>query len=61
MMTWAQGKVLPTSITLDRINPDKGYTRRNVRLVCHAVNSFRGRMKDKEMLQMAKQIVKNMS
>jgi len=29
----------------------------NVRLVCHAVNAFRGRMSDSEMLSMAKSIV----
>jgi hypothetical protein len=56
-MTWAQGKVLPTSITLDRIDPFGDYTIDNVRLLCHAVNSFRGRMSDAEMISMARAIV----
>ncbi len=56
-MTWAQGKVLPTSITLDRIIPEKGYTIKNIRLICHAVNSFRGRMSDADMIDMARAII----
>lgn len=56
-MTWAKGKLLPTSITLDRIDHDGGYTSGNVRLLCHAVNSFRGRMSDDEMIAMARSIV----
>lgn len=59
-MTWAQGRLLPTSITLDRIVPGRGYAKGNVRLVCHAVNSFRGQMTDSEMLDMAKAIVTNL-
>lgn len=56
-MTWAKGKLLGTSITLDRIDHDGGYTVGNVRLLCHAVNSFRGRMSDAEMVAMARAIV----
>lgn len=56
-MTWAQGKLMPTSITLDRINPEVGYEIKNIRLVCHAINSFKGRMGDAEMLKMAMAIV----
>jgi len=59
-MTWAQGKVLPTSVTLDRLDPECGYTIENIRFVCHAVNSFRGRMSDDEMFNMAMAIVVNM-
>jgi len=56
-MTWAQGKVLPTSISLDRIDPEGGYSADNLRLVCHAVNAFKGRMTDAEMIDMARAIV----
>lgn len=56
-MTWAQGKLLPTSITLDRIDQTQGYHVHNLRLVCHAVNTFRGSMTDAEMLAMARAIV----
>lgn len=59
-MTWAKGAVLPTSISLDRIDPDGGYSSDNLRLVCHAVNAFRGRMSDDELFVMALAIVTNM-
>lgn len=59
-MTWAQGKVLPTSISLDRIDPNGGYSAVNLRLVCQSVNAFRGRMTDDEMFHMALAIVTNM-
>lgn len=59
-MTWNKGTVLPTSISLDRIEPKGGYSADNLRLVCHAVNAFKGRMSDAEMLVMAKAIVDNM-
>ncbi len=60
-MTWGQGRITPTSMSLDRIDPDAPYTVNNVRLVCHAINAFRGRMTDAEMLTMARAIVDNMS
>lgn len=56
-MTWAKGTVLPTSLSLDRINPNGGYSADNVRLVCHAINAFRGRMTDAEMFQMAHALI----
>jgi hypothetical protein len=58
-LTWGQGKVKPNSISLDRINPDEGYSASNLRLICHAINAFRGVMSDAEMLVMAKAIVAN--
>ena len=60
VMTWRQGRVLPTSISFDRIDSNSDYVQNNVRFVCHAVNSFRGRMSDAEMLVMAKAIVNYM-
>lgn len=56
-LTWAQGRILPTSLSLDRINSEDGYSKENIRLVCQAVNAFKGRMSDAEMLVMAKAIV----
>ena len=60
-MTWAKGTVLPTSLFLDRIDHTQGYSADNLRLVCHAVNAFKGRMSDAEMLAMAKAIVANLN
>jgi len=59
-MVWGKGRVMPNSLSLDRIDADQGYSKGNVRLVCHAINAFRGRMTDAEMLDMAKAIVANL-
>lgn len=59
-MTWGKGKLMPTSISLDRYDGTKGYELDNIRLVCYQVNTFRGRWSDAQMLQMAKAIVANM-
>lgn len=59
-MTWRQGRILPTSISLDRIDSDRGYEPGNVRLVCYSVNAFRNIMSDEQMLEMARAIVTNM-
>lgn len=48
----------PYSVSLDRKNSKLGYTKKNVRLICMAVNTFRGQMSDGEMLTIAKAIVK---
>jgi hypothetical protein len=57
VMTWARGTVLPTSLSLDRINPNGGYSVDNIRLICHAINAFKGRMLDTEMIEMARAII----
>ena len=61
-MVWGkrQGPV-PNSISMDRIDSNGGYSIDNLRLVCHAVNAFKGRMSDAEMLAMAKAIVANLN
>ncbi len=59
-MTWAEGNFTATSMSIDRIDCDKGYTKDNVRLVCYQVNTFRGRWSDDQMLAMARAIVGNM-
>lgn len=53
-MTWAsgQGRPMPTSISLDRIDQKRDYTHDNVRLVCNAINNFRGTMSDDELRAM---------
>jgi hypothetical protein len=56
-MTWNKGKLLPTSLSLDRIDQTQGYSIGNVRLVCFAVNTFRGRWSDDVMFEMATAIV----
>ena len=59
-LTWSQGKWLPTSISMDRIDNSKGYVHGNVRLVCASVNSFKGTMNDAELLKMADVLVRHM-
>lgn len=41
----------------DRIDPDGGYVKENVRLVLFCVNAFKGRMTDEDVLSVAKAIV----
>jgi hypothetical protein len=57
IMTWGRGKIEATSLSLDRIDPDRDYELKNIRFVCHAVNCFRGRMSDEEMVEMARIII----
>ena len=59
VMTWAKASYLPTSMSIDRIDCNIGYTRDNVRLICYAINCFRGRWSDEVVLAMAKAIVAN--
>jgi hypothetical protein len=56
-MTWQRGRIRPTSLSIDRIDSDRGYSADNVRLVCHAINTFRGQMSDDFMFEMASAIV----
>jgi len=60
-MTWGQGWYSPTSISIDRINSDKGYTKDNVRLICYSINTFKGKWTDVEIFEIAKAIVANMT
>lgn len=54
-MTWVGSG--PTNISVDRINPKKGYTKDNVRLLCWAVNSFKLTGSDEQMIEMARAVV----
>jgi hypothetical protein len=51
------GVIGPLSATVDRIDPSKGYTPRNCRLVLHAVNAMRGSGDDELMMRIARAIV----
>jgi hypothetical protein len=57
IMTWGKKVLLPTSISIDRKDPNKGYSRDNVRLICFCINAFRGRWTDDHVVEMARAIV----
>lgn len=54
VMTWGSGRRMPmaTSISIDRIDRNRGYEKSNVRLLCNAINNFRGAMSDAELRTM---------
>lgn len=58
-MTWKKGRIMPQSISLDRIDSERGYELSNLRLVCFQVNCFRGKWSDAQMMQMAQAILSN--
>lgn len=58
-MTWGNGRIESTSLSIDRMDSTNGYVVGNVRLVCHSVNCFRGRMSDDEMHDMAHAIIRH--
>nr|DAE03160.1 MAG TPA: restriction endonuclease [Podoviridae sp. ctU7u6] len=47
------------SVSLDRINPEKGYTLNNLQLVCHAANMMKGTFSEDELLKFCNAIIKN--
>ncbi len=47
--------------TLDRIQPDLGYTQDNCRIILHAVNALKGTGTDDDMLMIAEAIVRKLS
>jgi hypothetical protein len=46
------------SPSIDRIDPDLGYTKKNTRLVCLIYNSAKHVNTDKDVLKMAKALIK---
>jgi len=56
-MTWGKGEQKPTSLSIDRIDCKRGYHLDNIRLICHAINCFRGAGTDAEMLKLARALV----
>lgn len=47
------------SVSLDRIDPEKGYTLDNLQLVCHAANMMKGTFSENELLKFCEAIIKN--
>jgi hypothetical protein len=46
-------------MSIDRINSDKGYTKKNVQLVCADVNVAKNDLKQKDFIKLCKLISKN--
>jgi len=53
-----EGILGPFSPSIDRINPDKGYTPRNCRMVLYGVNALKGTGTDEDMKTIAQAITK---
>ena len=45
------------SITVERLDPDKGYTKNNIVLSCFAINSFKGMMNEIEYKELLEKII----
>jgi hypothetical protein len=56
-MNWGGGVVDSMNVSIDRIDQRQGYFQDNVRLVCWCVNSFRQKMSDQQLLEVAKALV----
>ena len=59
-MCWGHGVVSAMNVSIDRIDQSRGYFKDNVRLVCWCVNSFRQKMSDKQLLEIATALVNNL-
>lgn len=58
VMTRLAGRILPTSMSLDRIDPKGSYTPGNVRIICHGINAFKGVGDDEEMFGLAEALLR---
>jgi hypothetical protein len=56
-MVYRTGAVVGASISIDRIDQRRGYEAGNLRLICHAINCFRGNMTDGEMYTFAEALL----
>ena len=56
-----KGHAVPNSISLDRIDPDKGYTQRNVVWCTYFVNTMKGNLTESEFLGLLRLILKTRS
>lgn len=46
-----------TNLSIDRIDPNEGYTRNNTQLVCSCVNMMKGMLTIEELIQFCKAIL----
>lgn len=59
-MTYTMGEGrTPTNVSIDQIEPSKGYTLQNIQLVCMAVNQIKSDMSMEELLTFCKAIAMN--
>lgn len=60
-LTKITGKgVVPTNASIDRVRAGGKYTKNNIRLVCHFVNTWRGKVTDKELLWWSERIMETL-
>lgn len=52
-----KGKFQWDSPSLDKINPNDGYSINNVRVILYCVNAFKGRMSDEDMIFVAEKLL----
>lgn len=58
IMTFVTGMgMVPTNISIDRIDPLKGYEEDNVRLVCRQANTMKMLLSDNELIEWCKSII----
>lgn len=55
-----EGRV-PTNVSIDKIDKNKGYIKENVQLVCNAVNQIKSDLNEDEMILFCESIIKNIS
>ena len=56
----SKGKIRYNSVSIDRIDNNKGYQKGNVRLVCYCLNAFMMDMTDDEALHVAMAFISHM-
>lgn len=59
-MNWGGGVADAMNVSIDRIDQGRGYFKDNVRLVCWCANSFRQKMSDQRLLEVAKALVQTL-
>ncbi len=59
-MTYIRGAgIVPTNISIDKIDATKGYTLDNIQFVCYIVNSMKNVLTKEQLLFWCNQIIKN--
>lgn len=54
-----KGKATMFSPSLDRINPNGGYTKNNVRFILHGLNTMKGKSSDEDLVNVCRAVVEN--